>query len=630
MSFSTYTSGLDIAYGITFDNSKNLYIADAGGSNIIKVDTLGNQSIFASDFNYTENVVFDNTGFPNGYLYVMDSTNTIYKVDVNGNKTIFITNLNSHYFGMVFDSNNHYFYVNGVLKETFSLVGGGFSPVYFTGIVLGYERAGSSYFDGLIDDVKVWNRSITPNEIKSIYKSGLPKTSKYNFQKVLGIPTYTFERITPQSILDLPFYIKSGGAGSSKIKLYQDGLYGKRYNGFCDDILGSVNWFATATQTTSSDFTGYSGDGTPYLYHGVEEATVDFSNFSSSFGSSEQLGYEQPDEGFNQYSWQWTGYFKAPYTDNFTFKVCSDDSGYLWIGNNAISGFSAANANINHGGTHGGDCVSSDPIALVGGQYYPIRIQFGEQDGGDFISVSYSSSVETDVSNFQGRFFHLTDSPVKNGSSPYNAGDSAYQIKTDFPSSTDGLYWIKNVNVNNGEAFQIYADMTTLGGGWTLIAMNNDGSNSNWTYQNAILRNQLTPPSDPDNRNGNNYSIIAWADYIKKSSSGFQYMIDADERRSGGGIWTANGNYSFVNNNNTQTDITINTKFGNWVYDDEGIEAIMPWYSNNSGYITTSHDAGGQYWGTLISNGWSPGVAPWIANGIGGARDPRAIWYWVR
>ena len=110
MSFSTYTSGLDIAYGITFDNSKNLYIADAGGSNIIKVDTLGNQSIFASDFNYTENVVFDNTGFPNGYLYVMDSTNTIYKVDVNGNKTIFITNLNSHYFGMVFDSNNNLYY----------------------------------------------------------------------------------------------------------------------------------------------------------------------------------------------------------------------------------------------------------------------------------------------------------------------------------------------------------------------------------------------------------------------------------------------------------------------------------------------------------------------------------------
>ena len=64
-----------------------MYIANARDNNIIKVDTLGNQSIFASGFTYTENVVFDNTGFPNGYLYVMDSFNTIYKVDVNGNKT---------------------------------------------------------------------------------------------------------------------------------------------------------------------------------------------------------------------------------------------------------------------------------------------------------------------------------------------------------------------------------------------------------------------------------------------------------------------------------------------------------------------------------------------------------------
>ena len=43
-----------------------------------------------------------------------------------------------------------------------------------------------------------------------------------------------------------------------------------------------------------------------------------------------------------------------------------------------------------------------------------------------------------------------------------------------------------------------------------------------------------------------NYSIIGWADYIKKSASGFQYMIDATNRASFGGIWTANDNYSFV------------------------------------------------------------------------------------
>lgn len=55
------------------------------------------------------------------------------------------------------------------------------------------------------------------------------------------------------------------------------------------------------------------------------------------------------------------------------------------------------------------------------------------------------------------------------GLTALSAGISALQIKTDFPSSTDGLYWIKNANINGGIAFQIYADMTTDGGGWTLV-----------------------------------------------------------------------------------------------------------------------------------------------------------------
>ena len=55
------------------------------------------------------------------------------------------------------------------------------------------------------------------------------------------------------------------------------------------------------------------------------------------------------------------------------------------------------------------------------------------------------------------------------GSSAATASTSAYQIKQDFPNSVDGIYWIKNTNINSGNAFQIYADMTTNGGGWILL-----------------------------------------------------------------------------------------------------------------------------------------------------------------
>jgi hypothetical protein len=227
----------------------------------------------------------------------------------------------------------------------------------------------------------------------------------------------------------------------------------------------------------------------------------------------------------------------------------------------------------------------------------------------------------------------------KDGLSPTTASTSAYQIKQDYPSSTDGFYWIKNPNFNSGNPVKIYADMTTSGGGWTMILKNS--SNSVWTYANTIAYNReipFTSTSQVNSTSTASYSIIGWADYIKRSASGFEYMIDAGSRGRYGGIWTANGAYSFVKTDNSQTDVTVTTKFDNWNYNsaNNGISQRMPWYSSTTGsgtgYLTLSSGSG-NWWGTMVANNQYYSPSPWLSDASGGTAsspNPGIIWYWVR
>lgn len=146
------------------------------------------------------------------------------------------------------------------------------------------------------------------------------------------------------------------------------GLYGQRFVGYYAD---SVSFFDTASK------------------HGDTSLTSQINSFSSSA---------------DNYSWQWVGYFKAPTTGSYTFFTSSDDASHLWIGSKAVSGFTTANATVNNGGLHA-TIETSGTVSLTAGQYYPIRIMFGESGGGDIMTVSFSGPSIAKTTDGTGYFF---------------------------------------------------------------------------------------------------------------------------------------------------------------------------------------------------------------------------------
>jgi len=81
---------------------------------------------------------------------------------------------------------------------------------------------------------------------------------------------------------------------------------------------------------------------------------------------------------FNNKTWVINGSFRAPQTGNYKFRTTSDDGSYFWI--NRTENFTTSNATVNNGGKHIVRTVTSTSVNLQQGDFYPIRIIYGNQN----------------------------------------------------------------------------------------------------------------------------------------------------------------------------------------------------------------------------------------------------------
>ncbi len=100
------------------------------------------------------------------------------------------------------------------------------------------------------------------------------------------------------------------------------------------------------------------------------------------------------------------GYFKPTETGTHTFSSTSNDMSYLWIGDNALAGYTPSNALIDNGGTHSTN-YEAGTMVLTAGEYYPIRVLYGNIAGGPgSLQVKWFGPSTVTSNDWTGVIFH--------------------------------------------------------------------------------------------------------------------------------------------------------------------------------------------------------------------------------
>jgi hypothetical protein len=104
----------------------------------------------------------------------------------------------------------------------------------------------------------------------------------------------------------------------------------------------------------------------------------------------------------DNYTIEWIGLFLATENGEYTFTTASDDGSYIWLGSD-VSNITIDNAFVNNGGLHGTQ-FKSGSRTVNENAYYPIRILFGEQSGGNVMQIRITLPDES-IINGSGYFF---------------------------------------------------------------------------------------------------------------------------------------------------------------------------------------------------------------------------------
>jgi hypothetical protein len=270
------------------------------------------------------------------------------------------------------------------------------TPQMFPGI--GYTFSGICYVEGILPPQ--YNLSEEPDGFKFILDCR--KVADYDSGGTIQ-PTPGFSANNARVAADILL---------QELKLPTARIDWPSWNAFktaCDTMIWSrvneASSFTTGPGLTGKYFNRNDGSIPPSFDHAdlIKTRSGEEVNFAWASGVS-------PDTGINTtwYMARWDGRLRPAYTENYTFKVTSDDGFRLWVGDVGDSDPPLIDGWTN--AVHTG--VTSLPKALTKNQLVNIRIEYFNGLGPGGITLSWSSQSQLENIIPRSRLYPL-DHPVK-------------------------------------------------------------------------------------------------------------------------------------------------------------------------------------------------------------------------
>jgi len=220
--------------------------------------------------------------------------------------------------------NDFKLYVNGVLETNSATQGYNLNTSYDQDFRIGGESFGTRHYHGQIDDVSVFNRPLTADEIMQLYTGTAPTAittvapkAGLNFDAALDTsPTNgTWEDVSAQ-VTNLNWAINNNGGGARLVDVSStdfDITKAYTFNGTTDTAtMGTLNNFSGDPSVDSASFeilfrpsdtlgqeilfeTGGTGNGTSLS---IDDAQLQFTASSATSATTKQLTYDGITEDF--------------------------------------------------------------------------------------------------------------------------------------------------------------------------------------------------------------------------------------------------------------------------------------------------------------------------------------------